>query len=115
MRLIPNITEAPRQVQTIILADGTSFEFEIYFMPLQQGWFIEYLRYLDFELKGFRICNFPNILNQFRNLIPFGLTCRSSDGREPSLQEDFVSGHTQLFLLDEAEVEEVARSLSEEI
>jgi hypothetical protein len=115
MRLIPNITNQPRQIQTILLDNGLSFEFEIYYMPLQQGWFIESLTYGDFILNGFRISNFPNMLHQWRNILPFGLACRSVDDRDPTLQEDFSSRHSELLLLSEAEVDAIARNFSGQV
>lgn len=46
------------------------------------------------------------MLLQFKNQIPFGIACYSTNNREPSLQEDFSSGTSQLFILDQAEVKE---------
>lgn len=105
MFLIQRITSNPLQTQNLVLEDGTIVGLTIYFRPLQQGWFINNITYLDFVLNGLRITNSPNMLNQFRNQIPFGLGCFSTNNREPSLQEDFSSGASKLYILNQAEIE----------
>lgn len=112
MNLITQITTAPLQQQTFILGDGTSFTMSIYFVPLQTGWFITELTYgANFTLRGLRITNSVNMLNQFRNLIPFGLGCISVANREPGLLEDFSSGNSKLYVLTQAETDEYAEYL----
>lgn len=78
---------------------------------MQYGWFITELLYPDFTLRGLRITNSPNMLYQWRNLIPFGLACFSAGNREPSLQDDFVSGASKLYILSEEEVAEYTEYL----
>lgn len=104
MNIIQQITTDPLQKQTIILADGTSFALTLNFKPMQFGWFITELVYGNFTLQGMRVCVSPNILHQFRNQIPFGIACFTTDSREPSLQADFSSGTAKLYLLSAAEV-----------
>lgn len=76
----------------------------LYFISLQLGWFITELVYGEFVLTGLRITNSPNMLYQFRNQIPFGLACISSQNREPSQQQDFSSNASKLYILTAAEV-----------
>lgn len=111
MYQIQQITSDPLQKQTFNLPDGTSFTMTIYFVPMQQGWFITELTYGDFTLQGLRICNTPNMLNQWRNKLPFGLACFSKNEREPSLQNDFFSQSSILYVLDQAEVAAFAEYL----
>jgi hypothetical protein len=106
MLRILQITNDSKQKQTILLQDGTSFTIEMHFVPMQYGWFIRELTYLDFTLRNLRICNNPNMLYQFRNQLPFGLACFSDEDREPSLREDFSSGASKLYVLTEEEKEE---------
>jgi hypothetical protein len=96
----------PAQKQRLILPDGSSVTITLVFKPMQYGWFIKELTHLEFTLKGVRIVNSPNILQQFKNQIPFGIACYSRQNREPSLLEDFDSGNSTLYLMTEAEVEE---------
>lgn len=106
MNQIQQISTDPRQRQTLNLKDGTAFTMEIYFVDLQLGWFITELTYLDFTLNGLRITNSPNMLQQFRNQIPFGLACFSKQDREPQLIQDFATENSKLYILTPAEVEE---------
>lgn len=107
MYLIQQITSDPLQKQTLILADGTSLQLTMYFRPLQYGWFINELEYVNtnFTLQGLRITVSPNMLRQFKNQIPFGLACFPNNvSREPTLQQDFSSGAFSLYILSAAEV-----------
>ena len=81
MFLIQQITNDPRQKQRLVLEDGTYLDIELYFVPMQYGWFVTSLTYGDFELTGLRITNSPNMLHQFKNKIPFGLACFSKNDR----------------------------------
>lgn len=104
MFLIQQVTSDPLQQQNLVLPDGSSVLLQIYFRPMQYGWFVNEISWDTFTLKGLRITNSPNMLNQFRNQIPFGLACYSAANREPSQQDDFISGASKLYLLDEDEV-----------
>lgn len=106
MFLVNQITSSPFQTQNLILPDSTVVTITLYFIPMQYGWFITKLVYGNFVLQGLRISNSPNMLLQYQNQIPFGLACYSTNNREPSQQEDFSSGASQLYILDSAEVAE---------
>jgi len=108
MFLIQRITSNPYQKQTLVLQDGTSLIMTMYFRPMQYGWWVEQLQYLSFTINGLRITNSPNMLNQFRNQIPFGLACFSKANREPTQQEDFSTGNSQLYILGPDEVAQYA-------
>jgi hypothetical protein len=113
MRLIAGITEDPKQKRAVVLEDGTQFEITMEYYELQFGWFITELIYEDFTLHGLRITNQPNLLRQWKNILPFGLACRTKDDREPTLIQDFSSGQSQLIVLSEAEAQEFEDFLSE--
>lgn len=105
MLLIQQVTSDTLQKQTIVLEDGSSFTITLYFMPLQYGWFIQELIYGDFILRGVRVTNSPNILRQWKNKIPFGISCISKENREPYFIDDFSSGSSSLYVLTESEVQ----------
>jgi hypothetical protein len=108
MKLINHISTQPLQQQTLILDNGQTFTLTIEYKPNQIGWFIRQITYNDtFTVNGLRITNFPNILQPWVNLIPFGLGCFSKQNREPMLQEDFQSGNSKLYVLSESEKDEV--------
>lgn len=105
MNLLQNLTTDPIQQQTIVLPNGQSFIYTMNFYSMQRGWFFSNITYGSiFAINGVRICNLPNILYQWSNLIPFGIACFSPSGREPSLQQDFASGASNLYILSPAEV-----------
>lgn len=101
---IQNLTDDTLQSQNLVLPDGSIITFQMYFIPQQTGWFITNIAYKNFQTQGLRICNSPNMLYQFRNVIPFGLACASTQDREPTQQGDFLSGASLLYVLTEDEV-----------
>lgn len=113
MYQIQQITADPLQQQTIVLPSGTqSLSLTMYYIPLQYGWFITKLVYGTFEIDGMRISNSPNMLAQYINQIPFGLACYTTGNREPTQQQDFLSGAAILYILDAAECQEYATFLT---
>ena len=101
MLQIQNWTTDTDQTQAIVLPDGSLMTLEIYFRQQQQGWFIKSLVWstTGFTINGLRITNNADMLLQWKNLIPFGLACFTADGREPSLQQDFSSASSILYVL----------------
>lgn len=106
MLLIQQVTEDALQQQSIVLPNGKQVTIQLYFRPLQLGWFFNKIQYENFLIQGMRVTNSPNMLHQWQNQIPFGLACYSKEMREPQLQEDFSSGSSKLYLLTEDEVQE---------
>lgn len=115
MYQIQNLTSGARQKQNLVLPDGSTIQINLRFSPMQYGWFLTSLVYGDFILKGVRIVNSPNMLHQWRNKIPFGLACFSAHDREPSLQKDFSSGASKLYVLSEPEVTQYTEFLNGQI
>lgn len=107
MFLINQITQDPLQTHTIVLPDsGKTFNMTLYFMQMQFGWVIRELIFEDFILRNFRVFNSLNMLHQFRNQIPFGLSCISTEDREPMFIQDFSSGQSLLRVLTAEEIDE---------
>lgn len=113
MLKVPQISNDPWQKQNLILPDGSLVGITVRFVPMQYGWFFDEITRNDFTLYGLRITNSPNMLHQFRNKIPFGIACYSQQNREPSQQDDFISGASTLYLLSEEEVAEYTAYLNE--
>jgi len=104
MYLINGITDAPKQRQTLILPNTKSCTLYLEYKPLQLGWFMS-LKYFDFEVNNLRVVTSGNILNQFKNLIPFGVACFVDELQEPLLKTDFLLARAKLYILDSDEVE----------
>jgi len=110
MYQIPQITSDPVQIQNVTLYDGSILNFQIRWSPNQLGWFFDTMTWTGptgqfFSNSGMRVYNSPNMLRQWKNLLTFGLACQSVNAREPSLQQDFSSQTSNLFVLTAAEVQ----------
>ena len=106
MYQITGITSDPLQKLTMILPSGIPLVLTLYFMPQNYAWVIKELDYNSesYVLTNLKIVNSLNMLNQYRNLIPFGLACQVTGGREPQFIQDFVSGAANLYILTQDEV-----------
>lgn len=105
MLLIQGLIDAPLQTTRQVLTDGSIATFVFYFMPMQQSWSIRELMYEGRTIRNIRITTYPNILYQWRNVLPFGLACETVDKRNPSFQEDFASGASKLYILTAEDVD----------
>jgi len=106
MRSITEINNDARQKFVLVTENGEEINFLLEFKPTQEGWFFN-LEYSDTTINGVRLCNFPNILRQWKNSLPFGMACTVTDGGEPNFVDDFVTGRVQVHLLTESEVEQI--------
>jgi hypothetical protein len=107
MTIIGGLTDGSPQQLAIQLLDGTTVTWTLYFDPQQLGWFYDISWdgvNPPFTVNGNRLVAYPNILRQYRNLIPFGLTVTTVDSSEPIGQETFVDGTTTVLLLDATDV-----------
>jgi len=112
MLLIESITGAARQQQRLVLPDGSLLLVRLSYKPQQYGWFIDEITNKEFTLNGLRITNNLNMLRQWKNLIPFGLACYTDGNREPTQQEDFLSGASALYLLSADDVQAIEAYLA---
>lgn len=112
MYQITQITSDTWQTQTLNLPDATQIVIEMYYRPLQYGWFFNTITYGTFTVQGMRISVLPNMLYQFSNQLPFGISCVTSLGREPTQQNDFASGAFSLYVLTPTEMQQYAAFLS---
>lgn len=103
MKILSGITNQPQQEATILIADGTKVTLRLEYRPQQRGWFYD-LDWTTFSLYGQRLVASPNILRQYRKLIPFGLAVATAGQVEPIGLEDFNSGKITLYLLNADDV-----------
>lgn len=103
---IERITNNPNQKHSFTLENGLNMSFILAFKPMQQTWFFEQIVYQTFTMNSLRVCNNPNLLYQWVNLVPFGIACFSSGYRNPELQDDFVTGYSRLYILSQSEIAE---------
>lgn len=116
MNFIDGLTSQPAQISTLVLDDGSRVTFSLEFKPQQAGWFYSLFwpgkNDNAFELNGCRLGCSPNMLRQFRDLIPFGLALVATpDDLDPITQTCFVDGTAELILLDAEDVASVEAEL----
>lgn len=102
MQQIANITSDTKQRRLLILENGSNMELYLEYRTFQLGWFAA-ITYGDFKVQNLRVTTSPNFLHQYRNLIPFGLACKTDENQDPLLPEDFEQGRSSLFLLNATE------------
>lgn len=113
MNSITGLTTQPAQTSFILLEDGSRAKLTLFFRSQQLGWFYDLswpgnaaIR-VPFEIVGNRLVCSPNMLRQWRKLIPFGLMLYTVDSLEPMGQTCFVDGTADLILLNAADVLEL--------
>lgn len=103
MLQLTNLTSDPRQQFTIIGENGEIIPTYLFYCPTQIGWFMN-ISYGNFVANGLRLVATPNMLFQWKNIIPFGLMCVSNDGYDPFYLDDFTTGRIKIYLLNSTDV-----------
>lgn len=115
MLLVTELTNDAKQQHSFILPSGLNVDVYFEYKPLQVGWFMSISYLTTFTARNIRIVTSPNILHQFKNIIPFGMACFVDANAEPLLQDDFLSGRARFFILDADDVELYSEVLSGQI
>ena len=103
MKQITEIGQEASQKLTLIGENGERITLNLSYKPSQQSWYFG-IEYLSFSLHGMKLVNSPNILRQYANLVPFGISCLLVDKTDPYFIDDFTSGRAVINLLNESEV-----------
>lgn len=82
---------------------GVSASVLLRFMPRIQNWIMD-ISSGSFTANGIPILCGPNILRQWRNIIPFGIACTDIYFLDPYTINDFAIGAASLYLLNSADV-----------
>jgi hypothetical protein len=107
MTQITGLQSSPIQVFTAADPNtGSPILFTLTYRPRVQAWFADIV-FGSFTLHGFRLTKYPNVLQAYRNIIPFGLALAITDDLDPFLINDLVSGRVTLYLLLASEVAEI--------
>ena len=105
MQEITQITSSPKQHMTLLLENNETVDFSIYFLPRQQNWFIDF-SYKNITVNCMKVVLSPNILRQFKKIIPFGLKFSTDSSVEPFSLTDFSSGRIKMFILNAEDVQQ---------
>ena len=111
MQILDTISNDAKQKHTILLdKDNSQIVIRLVYKPTQIGWFMD-VEYdtKDFAVHGLRVTTNLNILNQWRNVLPFGIVCYCEDAQDPLSIEDFLVKRAYLAILDEDEVEQIVQ------
>src|SRR4051812_11454805 len=98
MQKLNNLTDAADQLMTVTLDDGSTLQLELFYRPGIQRWTVDIIHPL-LNMKGFNLALGPNILRQWRNLIPFGIAVDTVTGLDPMNAEDFAQGNNSIYIL----------------
>ena len=107
---ITNINTSSKQRLLLEGANREIITLDLEYRPTQESWYFS-LQYQDFVLNNKKIVNSPNLLRQYKNILPFGLNCVVLDGTDPYFIYDFENRRCVLNLLDKDEVELIESEL----
>lgn len=106
MRLLSNLTDAADQLMTVPIEDGSLAQLEFFYRPGIQRWSLNISHPL-LVVQGVNLALSPNILRQWKNLIPFGIAIDSTIGLDPMNPQDFLNSISLAYMLSAAEVQQV--------
>lgn len=111
MQTLDNISNDAKQKHTILLAeDNSRIVLDLTYKPTQIGWFVDVTyETMGIQIFGLRVTTNTNILNQWRNILPFGLLCTCDDEQEPLLLDDFIVGRAKLHILSAEDVQTIIK------
>jgi hypothetical protein len=106
MEIATTLTEYPNQIHTIPLENNETAQIRLYYNARMLSWYFD-LEYKDITINCVKITIHPNILRQFRRIIPFGITFFADGFVEPFEVTAFSSGRVSMGILSQDEVNEV--------
>ncbi len=104
MQQITNLSDEANQLAKVVLGDGSVASFQFQYLPAIERWAFS-VTHPEITLTLETLCAGPNVLRQYRNTIPFGLGCYTTDGADPFYIQDFQSGRVTLYVLSADEVQ----------
>lgn len=108
--LLDNITGFANQDLVVQLPNGETFNLHLVYEATTERWIFD-LAYQDFSVNGVGLCCFPNIIRQWKNILPFGLACVTDDQTDPFTVDDFTIGRARMYVLTAEEVSVIETSI----
>lgn len=87
----------------ILLENGEFFDMYIWYAETQYSWFMN-ITYGLKVINGIKVITSLNLLNQYKNILPFGISCYTDDMSDPYFINDFENGRAMLYLLNSDEI-----------
>jgi len=106
MKILTGLRATGQQILTTTADNGDTINIVLYFQTRSATWKMD-VSCNDFALKGVRVSHVLNLLDQYRNIIPFGISVLISDGGEPFLITDFSTKRVQIAILTPDEVQAI--------
>jgi hypothetical protein len=108
--IIDNLTNYANQTTTLVLPDNSTAQLTLLYNNTTQRWTWD-LVYGSVNIEGQNLCCHPNILRQWLNVLPFGISCVTADQTDPLYVTDFFTGRVTLYLLTKADVQAIERNI----
>ena len=106
MLYINKITNAAYQQLNLTGLPGIQIGMTLRFLPRPASWVMD-ISYNETLIQGIGVVASLNLLRQFRNNIPFGISCIRADGLDPYQIDDFQLQRANLYLLDATDVAQI--------
>lgn len=103
--LLDSIGNGPNQTLTLIIPGQPNATLTLNFVDQQKGWFFS-LVWKEFGCFNQRITSGQNILNPYRNILPFAIFCSTTVPVDPVTQDAFQN-YASLYLMDSVSAEEI--------
>lgn len=107
MKRITSISDDAIQKMTVILDDGSKVGITLEYIAANKGWYVSFDYGDVLTINKRRVVAGPNMLRAFRNTIPFGIACLTSDRLEPIYKNDFTTGRAAFYVLNPEDVQTV--------
>jgi len=107
MKRLDGIRATGVQDFSTVIENGDSIKITLSYNAAIQSFDFD-LEWQDFVLKGNRIYSSPNLLSQYKNIIPFGLAVITEGTGDPFLINDFAKDRANIYILSLDEVQEVS-------
>lgn len=101
MRQITGLTNDTKQQFDAVIEGYDVANIYLEYKPNQFGWFMD-VTWGEFSTNNLRVTVGPNILRQFKNIIPFGIAISGVDSVDPVTVDDWL-GHNVFYILDETD------------
>lgn len=89
MFAVNNLTASGNQTSACLLADGSTVTLTFRYRAAVQRWTVD-VAYRDYVNNGMGLATHPNLLRDWRLVIPFGLQVATVDGTDPFLADDLA-------------------------
>lgn len=100
------LTNSPKQKFNLVIEGYDVVKIYLEFKSQQEGWFLSLDWGESFSLKNERVSTSPNLLRQFKNLLPFGLLISGSDAIDPVTIDSWVQTN-KMYLIEADELDDI--------